>query len=153
MPAQKFEVIPPEGGVGDDLHEGHDGGPWIGLGRNRERGPEDRIAQVIGDPLSLEKRQIGALEVAFAPAERPRIAVAVIVENGGFGASLASPIARQVMDTYLLDANGQLKEPLPPGTVPLTPGPGYGPIIQGKGLSPAAAAPPKEDAPVKEAED
>jgi len=91
--------------------------------------------------------------VAFAPAEHPRIAVAVIVENGGFGSSLASPIARQVMDTYLLDANGQLKVPLPPGTVPLTPGPGYGPIIPGKGAAPAAAAPPKEDAPGAEAQD
>jgi len=91
--------------------------------------------------------------IAFAPAERPRIAVAVIVENGGFGSALASPIARNVMDTYLLDANGQLKVPLPPGTVPLTPGPGYGPIIPGKGAAPAAAAPPKEDAPDTEAKD
>lgn len=91
--------------------------------------------------------------VAFAPAEQPRIAVAVIVENGGFGASLASPIARKVMDTYLLDANGQLKVPLPPGTAPLTPGPGYGPIIPGKAAAPAAAAPPKEDAPDAPAED
>jgi penicillin-binding protein 2 len=91
--------------------------------------------------------------IAFAPAENPRIAVAVIVENGGFGASVASPIARKVMDTYLLDANGQLKVPLPPGTVPLTPGPGYGPIIPGKGAAPAPAPPPKEDAPTTEAED
>jgi penicillin-binding protein 2 len=91
--------------------------------------------------------------IAFAPAERPRIAVAVIVENGGFGSALASPIARNVMDTYLLDANGQLKVPLPPGTVPLTPGPGYGPIIPGKGAAPAAVAPPKEDAEGNEAGD
>jgi penicillin-binding protein 2 len=91
--------------------------------------------------------------IAFAPAEQPRIAVAVIVENGGFGASIASPIARNVMDTYLLDANGQLKVPLPPGTVPLTPGPGYGPIVPGKRAAPAAAAPPKEDVPGTEAED
>ena len=86
--------------------------------------------------------------IAFAPAEAPRIAVAVIVENGGFGASVASPIARKVMDTYLLDANGQLKVPLPPGTTPLTPGVGYGPIIPGKG-----AAPGKEPAPSAEIED
>jgi penicillin-binding protein 2 len=89
--------------------------------------------------------------IAFAPAEHPRIAVAVIVENGGFGSALASPIARQVMDTYLLDANGQLKVPLPPGTVALTPGPGYGPIIPGKGAAQAAAARPKEVAPGIEA--
>jgi penicillin-binding protein 2 len=82
--------------------------------------------------------------IAFAPAEHPRIAVAVIIENGGFGSSVASPIARKVMDTYLLDANGQLKVPLPPGTEPLTPGPGYGPIIPGKGAAPPTPAQTKE---------
>jgi penicillin-binding protein 2 len=40
--------------------------------------------------------------IAFAPVEAPRIAVAVLVENGGFGASAAAPIARKVMDAYLL---------------------------------------------------
>jgi penicillin-binding protein 2 len=40
--------------------------------------------------------------VAYAPAEAPRIALAVLVENGGFGAQSAAPIARQVMDYYLL---------------------------------------------------
>jgi len=41
--------------------------------------------------------------IAFAPADAPRIAVCVLVENGGFGASAAAPIARRVMDAYLLD--------------------------------------------------
>ena len=40
--------------------------------------------------------------IAFAPADAPRIAIAVLVENGGFGASAAAPIARKVMDAYLL---------------------------------------------------
>jgi penicillin-binding protein 2 len=40
--------------------------------------------------------------IAFAPAEAPQIAVAVLVENGGFGASAAAPIARKMMDAYLL---------------------------------------------------
>jgi penicillin-binding protein 2 len=40
--------------------------------------------------------------IAFAPAEDPKIAVAVLVENGGFGASAAAPIARQIFDAYLL---------------------------------------------------
>ena len=40
--------------------------------------------------------------IAFAPVEAPRIAVAVLVENGGFGSSVAAPIARKVMDSYLL---------------------------------------------------
>ena len=42
--------------------------------------------------------------IAFAPAEAPRIAICVLVENGGFGASAAAPIARRVLDAYLLDA-------------------------------------------------
>ncbi|HYM42170.1 MAG TPA: penicillin-binding protein 2 [Steroidobacteraceae bacterium] len=47
--------------------------------------------------------------IAFAPAEAPRIAVAVLVENAGFGASNAAPVARKLMDAYLLDADGKLK--------------------------------------------
>jgi penicillin-binding protein 2 len=43
-----------------------------------------------------------ALFIAFAPADAPRIALAVLVENGGFGAQAAAPIARQVLDYYLL---------------------------------------------------
>ncbi|MFH0934996.1 MAG: penicillin-binding protein 2 [Pseudomonadota bacterium] len=40
--------------------------------------------------------------IAFAPADKPRIAMAVLVENGGHGGSTAAPIARKVLDYYLL---------------------------------------------------
>jgi penicillin-binding protein 2 len=40
--------------------------------------------------------------IAYAPAEGPRIAVAVLVENGGFGAQAAAPIARKVFDYYIV---------------------------------------------------
>jgi penicillin-binding protein 2 len=50
-----------------------------------------------------------ALFVAFAPAEDPRIAVAVIVENGEHGGSVAAPIARAIMDAWLLGPDGKLK--------------------------------------------
>ena len=40
--------------------------------------------------------------VAFAPLESPKIALAIIVENGGFGARAAAPIARTMLDYYLL---------------------------------------------------
>ncbi len=43
-----------------------------------------------------------ALFVSFAPVEEPKIAVAVIVENGGSGSGVAAPVARKVMDYYLL---------------------------------------------------
>jgi penicillin-binding protein 2 len=44
-----------------------------------------------------------ALFIAFAPADHPTIAVALIVENGGWGAEAAGPIARRVLDYYLVD--------------------------------------------------
>jgi penicillin-binding protein 2 len=61
--------------------------------------------------------------IAFAPAEAPRIALAVIEENGGAGASAAAPIARKVLDAYLLDAEGRVKPAPAPGPV-VTPVPG-----------------------------
>ncbi|MCB1854150.1 MAG: penicillin-binding protein 2 [Halieaceae bacterium] len=48
-----------------------------------------------------ERHRHHGLFIAFAPAEAPTIAVAIIVENGG-GSSAASPIARKVIDTWLL---------------------------------------------------
>ena len=49
-----------------------------------------------------ERHRDHALFIAFAPAENPRIALAVVVENAGFGARAAAPIARRVLDYYLL---------------------------------------------------
>lgn len=47
--------------------------------------------------------------IAFAPADKPRIALAVLAENGGHGGSTAAPIARKVLDYYLL---GIIPKPL-----------------------------------------
>ncbi len=83
-----------------------------------------------------EHQRDHALYMAFAPAEEPKIALAVIVENAGFGAVSAAPIARRVFDYWLLGQypstediaatqNGQTSRPV--GTprqkndVPLTP--------------------------------
>ena len=43
-----------------------------------------------------------SLFIAFAPAEAPTIAVAVVIENAGFGAAAAAPAARKIIDRYLL---------------------------------------------------
>ncbi len=67
-------------------------------------------AQVIGikqnekyDASRIDERHRDhSLFIAFAPADDPKIALAVIVENGGFGATAAAPIARQALDYYLL---------------------------------------------------
>lgn len=50
-----------------------------------------------------ERLRDHALFVAFAPAEAPEISIAVIVENGGSGSSVAAPVARAVMDRYFAD--------------------------------------------------
>ncbi len=43
-----------------------------------------------------------ALFIAFAPVQDPQIAVAVVVEHGGSGSAVAAPVAREVMDAWLL---------------------------------------------------
>jgi penicillin-binding protein 2 len=48
-----------------------------------------------------------ALFIAFAPADDPKIAVAVVVENGRSGSGTAAPIARKIMDAYLLPPESQ----------------------------------------------
>ena len=50
-----------------------------------------------------ERLRDHSLFIAFAPADKPRIALAVLVENGGFGSRAAAPIAREVLDYYLRD--------------------------------------------------
>jgi penicillin-binding protein 2 len=67
-------------------------------------------AQVIGikqnakyNASSIDERHRDhALFIAYAPADDPKIAIAVIVENGNHGGTTAGPIARKVMDYYLL---------------------------------------------------
>lgn len=81
------------------------GAPYVSAGKTG-------TAQVIGikqgekyvESRVQERFRDHALFIAYAPAENPRIALAVIVENSGFGARAAAPIARQVFDYYLLGA-------------------------------------------------
>jgi penicillin-binding protein 2 len=49
-----------------------------------------------------ERKREHAWFIAFAPADDPKIAISVLVENAGFGATAAAPIARKVIDSYLL---------------------------------------------------
>ena len=58
--------------------------------------------------------------IAFAPADDPKIAISVLVENGGFGASAAAPIARKVLDAYLLpdEPRRRKAKPAPPPPPP-----------------------------------
>ncbi len=67
-------------------------------------------AQVVGIPQERDDRsnelpeelRDHALFIAFAPVEQPRIAIAVVVENGESGSRAAAPIARKIMDYYFI---------------------------------------------------
>ncbi|WP_339433406.1 MULTISPECIES: penicillin-binding protein 2 [unclassified Pseudomonas] len=58
---------------------------------------------------TLERHRDNALFVGFAPAEDPKIAVSVMIENGEAGGRVAGPVVRQIMDAWLLDQDGHLK--------------------------------------------
>jgi penicillin-binding protein 2 len=65
-----------------------------------------------------ERLRDHAWYVAYAPADAPRIALAVLVENGGFGAQSAAPIARRVFDYFLLGDPAAGPAPVAPGGDP-----------------------------------
>ncbi len=70
------------------------------------------------DEKAIEERMRDhALFIAFAPADDPKLAVAVLVENGRSGSGTAGPIARKIFDAYLLPPGAASTE-APPDTVP-----------------------------------
>ena len=94
-----------------------------------------------------------ALFMAFAPAENPKIALAIIVENAGFGAQNSAPIARRVFDFWLLNqypsiedvaavqkaqATAPIGKPRPLAELPWPPG---APVALALTPEPAASAP------------
>jgi penicillin-binding protein 2 len=93
-----------------DVVHGVGGTAWrSGLNAKYEFAGKTGTAQVIGiaqdkvykkDEIA-EEFQDHALFIAFAPVETPRIAVAIIVENGGGGSKTAAPIARKMFDHFM----------------------------------------------------
>jgi len=81
----------------------------VGFGAGYEMAGKSGTAQVVSiaqdeeyDEEEIEERlRDHALFISFAPFDDPRIAVAVIVENGSSGSGVAAPIAKAVMDEYL----------------------------------------------------
>ncbi len=81
----------------------------VGTGAPYEMAGKSGTAQVVTvaqdekyDELELQERQRDhALFISYAPFDDPRIVVALIVENGESGSSVAAPIAKAVMDAYL----------------------------------------------------
>ncbi|NRB37575.1 MAG: penicillin-binding protein 2 [Pseudomonadales bacterium] len=89
----------------------------IGRGLTYTLAGKSGTAQVVGikqgeryDAKALKERQRDhALFIGFAPIDKPRIAVAVIVENGQSGSGVAGPIVRKVIDAWMLKVAEQEK--------------------------------------------
>ncbi|AHL77012.1 penicillin-binding protein 2 [Stutzerimonas stutzeri] len=97
--------------VGDTAHyriAGKSGTAQVVAIKQGERYDSDKLA---------ERHRDHALFIAFAPVHDPQIAVAVMVENGESGSGVAAPVAKQVMDAWLLNEAGELKAAFAP---PLT---------------------------------
>jgi penicillin-binding protein 2 len=77
-----------------------------------------------------ERHRDHSLFIAFAPAEDPKIAIALLVENGGFGSRAAAPIARQAIDYYLLG-----KVPNAPADLGDDDGPARPPVVAQAGAA------------------
>tara|TARA_R110002073_G_scaffold333870_1_gene522187 strand:- start:1252 stop:3234 length:1983 start_codon:yes stop_codon:yes gene_type:complete len=90
---------------------GENGTAWAYIGRDIDyrMAGKSGTAQVVGiaqgevydEEILSERQRKHAWFVAFAPVEDPQIAIAVLVENGGGGSSVASPVAREVLDFYM----------------------------------------------------
>lgn len=98
----------------DVVHSGSGTAKKIGIGLSYQIAGKTGTAQVftVKQQEKYNENQIDfklrdhALFVAFAPADNPKIAVAVIAENGGHGGSVAAPIAAQVIKQYLQQETG-----------------------------------------------
>jgi penicillin-binding protein 2 len=90
---------------------------WAGSGASYQFAGKTGTAQVIGmkqgekyvEKDVSERHRDHAWFIAFAPADKPRIALAVLAENAGHGGTVAAPIARKVIDYYLL---GKVPQPV-----------------------------------------
>ena len=126
-----------------------------GTGRAMAVGAPYRMAGKTGTAQKISRKGSGAsvdlrslpyhlrhqaLFVGYAPADNPTIAVAVVVEHGGYGGTTAAPIARKIFDAWLL---GKMPEVLESG-IASRPGAIAAPPA---GAEPASGAPPAVPAP------
>ena len=98
------------------------------LGTPYVAGGKTGTAQVIGMKKGekydanriAERYRDHAWYISFAPADKPKIAVAIIVENGGKGAAAAAPIVRKAFDYFLLGKRPDDKTKVPAASQPAT---------------------------------
>lgn len=87
------------------------GAPYLIAGKTGTAQVVSRRGNVSVNPRNLPMHlRHRALFIGYAPAENPTIALAVVVEGGGYGGSTAAPIARKILDAWLL---GKMPEPDP----------------------------------------
>jgi penicillin-binding protein 2 len=87
-------------GLGGVVNEQGGTAFWSARSKLVEIGGKTGTAQVVGKHAAVK---IGdhAWFVAFAPVKEPKIVVSVIVERGGHGGTVAAPIAKKMIETYL----------------------------------------------------
>lgn len=122
VPDHVWELI--IGGMEKVVHRGNQGfnengtaWAYIGMDIPYRMAGKSGTAQVVGiaqgeeyNEEELDERQRKhAWFVGFAPVDDPEIAIAVIVENGGGGSSVAAPVLREVMDYYMLGDDRPLR--------------------------------------------
>ncbi|MDQ3269290.1 MAG: penicillin-binding protein 2, partial [Pseudomonadota bacterium] len=109
-------LVPVQEGMVATVHSGRGtaqaigrGTPYLIAGKTGTAQRSSRKGSVSVDPRQLpyHLRHTG-LFIGYAPADAPRIAIAVAVEHGGYGGSAAAPIAKAVFDAWLL---GKMPEP------------------------------------------
>ncbi|ASK33094.1 penicillin-binding protein 2 (plasmid) [Alcanivorax sp. N3-2A] len=110
-----------ERAMSDVVYGNHGTGRSMAENAQYDMGAKSGTAQVfsIGQDETYNEDELAermldhALLISFAPVEKPAIAVAVLVENGRHGGSTGGPVARQVMDAWLLNEQGKLNIPAP----------------------------------------
>ena len=119
LPEHVWEPI--IGGMEKVVHRGNqiygeNGTAWSYIGRDIEyrMAGKSGTAQVVAieqgevyeASIIEERKRKHAWFIAFAPIEDPKIALAVLLENGGGGSEYAAPVAREIIDYYLLEGAG-----------------------------------------------
>jgi penicillin-binding protein 2 len=113
IPLKKSNVDSIFSAMVDVVHNEHGTAHDLKKDFNYQMAGKTGTAQVLGIKQNAKynenaiefKYRDHALFIAFAPADDPKIAIAVIAENGGHGGSIAAPIAAKVIKQYLKDNN------------------------------------------------
>lgn len=103
-----YDII--QGGMQDVVEHGTGTVAKIeGINICAKTGTVENKAVINGQAMKMKDHSVF---VAFAPRENPKIAIAVVVENAGFGASWAGPIASLMMEKYLRDSVASTRKAL-----------------------------------------